>query len=55
MVSLLLAAFADMRAFVHHLLWPTALFATSPKQANVIEMPRALVEHLTETTVSSFC
>jgi hypothetical protein len=36
-------------AFVRQKLWPVALFDTSQKKTDVIEIPRSLFERLSET------
>ncbi|NDJ34106.1 MAG: hypothetical protein GYB64_05525 [Chloroflexi bacterium] len=41
--------FSETLAFVRQRLWPTALFDTSPENPDVIQIPRALFERLTET------
>ena len=41
--------FSDTLAFVRQLLWPVAVFSTSPSSDEVIEIPRALFDRLTDT------
>jgi hypothetical protein len=41
--------FSDTLALVRQLLWPVAVFSTSPASDDVIEIPRALFERLTDT------
>jgi hypothetical protein len=41
--------FSDTLAFVRQLLWPVTVFSTSPAAEEVIEIPRALFERLTDT------
>src|SRR5215210_9338061 len=41
--------FSDTLAFVRQLLWPTAVFSTSPASDEVVEIPRALFDRLTDT------
>ena len=41
--------FSDTLAFVRQLLWPTTVFSTSPAADEVIEIPRALFDRLTDT------
>jgi hypothetical protein len=44
-----LPTFSDTLAFVRQKLWPVALFDTSQKKTDVIEIPRSLFERLSET------
>jgi hypothetical protein len=41
--------FSDTLACVRQLLWPTTVFSTSPAADEVIEIPRALFDRLTDT------
>ena len=41
--------FSDTLAFVRHQLWPVTLFPTSSPQPDVVEIPRALFDRLTDT------
>src|SRR5688572_1608879 len=41
--------FSDTLAFVRQLLWPVTVFSTSPSSDDVIEIPRALFNRLTDT------
>jgi hypothetical protein len=41
--------FSDTLAFVRQQLWPVAVFSTSPSSDDVIEIPRALFNRLTDT------
>ena len=41
--------FSDTLAFVRHLPWPVTVFSTSPSSDEVIEIPRALFDRLTDT------
>ena len=41
--------FSDTLAFVRQLLWPVTVFSTSPSSDDVIEIPRALFDRLTDT------
>jgi hypothetical protein len=41
--------FADTLAFVRHQLWPSALFAMSSDQGDMVEIPRVVLQHVTET------
>jgi hypothetical protein len=41
--------FSDTLAFVRHRLWPVTVFSTSPSSDEVIEIPRALFDRLTNT------
>lgn len=41
--------FADTLAFVRQRLWPVTLFAMSPAKPDVVEIPRALFQRLTNT------
>jgi hypothetical protein len=41
--------FSDTLAFVRQLLWPVTVFSTSPSSNDVIEIPRALFDRLTDT------
>ena len=41
--------FADTLAFVRQQLWPVTLFCMSPAKPDVVEIPRALFERLTDT------
>jgi len=41
--------FSDTLAFVRQLLWPIAVFSTSPSSDEVVEIPRALFDRLTGT------
>ena len=43
--------FSDTLAFVRQLLWPVTVFSTSPSSDEVIEIPRALFDRLTDTLV----
>ena len=44
-----LPTFADSLAVVRQTLWPVALFAPSPSASDMIQIPRALFERLTDT------
>lgn len=44
-----LPTFADTLAFVRQQLWPVTLSCMSPAQPEMVEIPRALFERLTET------
>jgi hypothetical protein len=44
-----LPTFADTLAFVRQRLWPVTLFCMSPAQPDMVEIPRALFERLTDT------
>ena len=44
-----LPTFADTLAFVRKQLWPVTLSFMSPAQPDMVEIPRALFERLTET------
>jgi len=44
-----LPTFADTLAFVRKQLWPVTLSCMSPAQPDMVEIPRALFERLTET------
>ena len=44
-----LPTFADTLAFVRQQLWPVTLFCMSPAKPDMVEIPRALFERLTET------
>ncbi len=44
-----LPTFADTLAFVCHQFWPVALFCMSPTKPDMVEIPRALFERLTDT------
>ncbi len=44
-----LPTFADTLAFVRQRLWPVTLSCISPANPDMIEIPRALFERLTET------
>jgi hypothetical protein len=41
--------FSDTLAFVRQLLWPITVFSTSPPSDEVVEIPRALFDRLTDT------
>lgn len=41
--------FSDTLAFVRQRLWPVTVFSTSPSSDDVIEIPRALFDRLTDT------
>jgi hypothetical protein len=41
--------FSDTLAFVRQLLWPVTVFSTSPSSDEVIEIPRALFDRLTDS------
>jgi hypothetical protein len=41
--------FADTLAFVRQLLWPVTVFSASPSSDEVVEIPRALFDRLTDT------
>jgi hypothetical protein len=41
--------FSDTLAFVRQLLWPVTVFSTSPASDDVVEIPRALFDRLTDT------
>ena len=41
--------FSDTLAFVRQLLWPVAVFSTSPSSDDVVEIPRSLFDRLTDT------
>jgi DDE superfamily endonuclease len=41
--------FSDTLAFVRHQLWPITVFSTSPASNDVVEIPRALFDRLTDT------
>jgi hypothetical protein len=41
--------FSDTLAFVRQLLWPVTVFSTSPSSDEVLEIPRALFDRLTDT------
>jgi len=41
--------FSDTLAFVRQCLWPVAVFSTSPSSDDVVEIPRALFDRLTDT------
>ena len=41
--------FSDTLAFVRQLLWPVTVFSTSPASNEVVEIPRALFDRLTDT------
>jgi hypothetical protein len=41
--------FSDTLAFVRQLLWPVTVFSTSPSPDEVVEIPRALFDRLTDT------
>jgi hypothetical protein len=44
-----LPTFSDTLAFVRQHLWPSCFFARSSSQAEMIEIPRALFDHLVDT------
>jgi len=44
-----LPTFADTLAFVRQQLWPVTLFCMSPAKPDLVEIPRALFERLTDT------
>jgi hypothetical protein len=44
-----LPTFADTLAFVRQQLWPVTLFCMSPAKPEMVEIPRALFERLTDT------
>jgi hypothetical protein len=41
--------FSDTLAFVRQRLWPVTVFSTSPSSVEVVEIPRALFDRLTDT------
>ena len=41
--------FSDTLAFVRQQLWPVTVFSTSPSSDDVVEIPRALFDRLTDT------
>ena len=41
--------FSDALAFVRRQLWPVTVFSTSPSSDEVVEIPRALFDRLTDT------
>jgi hypothetical protein len=41
--------FADALAFVRQQLWPHVLFSMSPNRTDMVEIPRAVFQHLTDT------
>jgi hypothetical protein len=41
--------FAETLAFVRHSFWPVTVFATSPASDDIVEIPRALFDRLTDT------
>ena len=41
--------FSDTLAFVRQSLWPVTVFSTSPASDEVVEIPRALFDRLTDT------
>jgi len=41
--------FSDTLAFVRQCLWPVTVFSTSPSSDEVVEIPRALFDRLTDT------
>ncbi|HEX8771618.1 MAG TPA: hypothetical protein VF711_12700, partial [Acidimicrobiales bacterium] len=41
--------FSDTLAFVRRQLWPVMVFSTSPSSDDVVEIPRALFDRLTDT------
>ena len=41
--------FSDTLAFVRQRLWPVTVFSTSPSSDDVVEIPRALFDRLTDT------
>ena len=41
--------FSDTLAFVRQHLWPVTVFSTSPSSPDVVEIPRALFDRLTDT------
>ena len=41
--------FSDTLAFVRQGLWPVTVFSTSPSSDEVVEIPRALLDRLTDT------
>ncbi len=41
--------FADTLAFVRQQLWPSALFSMSPDRDDMVEIPRAVFQHMTDT------
>jgi hypothetical protein len=43
-----LPTFVDTLAFVRQHLWPAALFSMSPAKPDRVQIPGALLEHLTE-------
>jgi hypothetical protein len=43
--------FSDTLAFIRQQLWPITVFSTSPSSDDVIEIPRALFDRLTDTLV----
>ncbi|GHO68293.1 hypothetical protein KSC_071850 [Ktedonobacter sp. SOSP1-52] len=44
-----LPTFADTLAFVRQQLWPVTLFGMSPAKPDMVEIPRALLDRLTDT------
>jgi hypothetical protein len=44
-----LPTFADTLAFVRQQLWPVTLFCISPAKPEMVEIPRALFQRLTDT------
>jgi len=44
-----LPTFADTRAFVRKPLWPTTFLCMSAAKPDMVEIPRALCERLTDT------
>lgn len=44
-----LPTFADTLAFVRQAVWPATLFSMSPAKPDMVEIPRALFERLTDT------
>ena len=41
--------FSDALAFVRQSLWPVTVFSTSPPSDEIVEIPRALFDRLTDT------
>jgi hypothetical protein len=44
-----LPTFADTLAFVRQQLWPVTLFCMSPAKHDMVEIPRTLLDRLTDT------
>ena len=41
--------FSDTLAFIRQQLWPVTVFSTSPASDDIVEIPRALFDRLTDT------